>query len=104
MAQAVQSIFLSQEERDQLWMGVINDGDGYVNEDQYPRILDQYNKRMKKVAELERVLFIDLPGEIDKGRKPFYDGMHFNEWGANAVATVVADFFVSNGLLNNDKE
>ena len=104
MAQAVQSIFLSQEERDQLWMGVINDGDGYISEDQYPGILDQYNKRMQKVAEVENVLFIDLPAKIDKGHKPFYDGMHFNEWGANAVAKVVADFFISNELLNTDKE
>jgi lysophospholipase L1-like esterase len=99
MTQAVQSLFLSEEERARLWMGVLNEGEGYVSEEQYPAILDLYNQRMKKVARDEHVLLIDLASELERGARPFYDGMHFNEWGAAEAARVVAKFFVEHELL-----
>ena len=69
-------------------------GEGYVSEEQYPAILDQFNWRMKKVARDEHVPLVDLAGQMEQGSRPYYDGMHFNEWGAVTAARVLARFFV----------
>jgi lysophospholipase L1-like esterase len=80
-------------------MGALSEGQGYVSEEQYPAILDQFNRRMKKAAGEEHVLLVDLAQDLEKGARPFYDGMHFNEWGAAEVARILARFFDSQGLL-----
>jgi lysophospholipase L1-like esterase len=99
MAQAVQRLFMSDKERARLWMGVLNEGEGYVSEEQSPAILDQYNRRMGRVALDEHVSFIDLPAALELGAGPFYDGVHFNDRGAAQTAKVVANFFVERGLM-----
>ena len=81
-------------------MHVLNNGDCYVNEDQYPAIPDQYNEIIQAVANRDNAHMIVLPYTIDKGRKAFYDGMHFNEWGAKAVLAAV---LVRSGLLQFDE-
>jgi lysophospholipase L1-like esterase len=101
MTQAVQSRFSSEEEKARIWIGAMNDGEGFVSEEQYPAILDQYNQRMKKVAEDEGGLLVDMASELEPGARPFYDGLHFNDWGAAEAGRILAKFFVERGLLHN---
>lgn len=100
--QIVQSIFISEEERSRLWMGILNEGEGYVSEEQYPAILNQYNERMRAVAARKDVFLIDLPKMLDTGSALFYDGMHFNELGAQRSAAVIADY-IKNKVLPTRK-
>jgi lysophospholipase L1-like esterase len=92
MAQTIQHQFLSEEERERLWMGAMDGGKTYVQESQMLELLQQYNERMRQVAADEGVFFIDLPallGAEDEDHL-FYDGVHFNEKGCRLVARLVA--------------
>jgi len=104
MQQVAQSIFRNQEERDRLWMGEIDGGDAYVSEDQYPAILAEYNRRMAEVAASRGVLLVELPERIEQDASLFYDGLHFNERGARAVARVLADSLIAAGALKRARE
>ena len=80
-------------------MGQIDGGEAYVAEEQYPRILNEFNKRMIKVGKTTKTRVIDLPSMVSHDATLFYDGMHFNEEGARAVADVVADFLIKNEMV-----
>jgi hypothetical protein len=100
MTQAVQTRFSSDEQIARLWMGVLNEGEGHVSEEQYPAVLEQYNQRMRNVAREHNALLIDLAAELEPGPRPYYDGIHFNEWGAAEAAKLIAKFFVQEKLLS----
>lgn len=100
MTQAVQSLFETDEERERLWMGELAGGQGYVSEEQYPLILKRYNDRMREVAAEKGVLLIDLASRMKPGSEQFYDGMHFNELGADTAASEAAKTFEEEGLLD----
>ena len=102
VAQVVQSVFGSQEERERLWMGEILDGQGFVSEEQYPLLLAEYNKTLRAVSIESNINFIDLPNLIAHDASLFYDGMHFNEHGAKQVAVVVSDYFLNNIIPRQD--
>ena len=99
MTQAVQSLFVTENEKSRLWMGILDNGEGYVSEEQYPAILHQYNLRMKKIAREENAFVVDLAAILDPSSSLFYDGMHFNERGAAETGKIVADFFLEKGLI-----
>ncbi len=95
MAQAVHYRGLTTEEKQRLWMGSLGDGATYVDENQMADFVDQYNQRMRKVAERNNVAFIDLPALLPSQHDIFYDDCHFTENGARIVAELVSDFLTS---------
>jgi len=90
MAQAIQHQFLDEAEKQRLWMGAMDGGKTYVDEQQMLELVDAFNARMASVAQELEVPFIDLPALLAGERDLFYDGCHFNELGARRVAQVVA--------------
>ena len=104
ITQVVQSIFRNDEERDRLWMGELYGGEAYVSEDQVPEIMSQFNSRMMQVAREKNVIALDLPPRMDSDGDNFYDGMHFNERGADAAAAAIAAFFWEQELLGPERK
>ncbi len=94
MAQAVHYKDLAPEERQRLWMGSLDDGSRYVDEDQMQSFMDAYNARMKHVADSHQVAFIDLPTMLPSKHGMLYDDCHFTETGSSAVADIVATFLL----------
>ena len=104
MTQVLQRSFASDAERERLWMGAVNGGESYVAAEQYPVFLELFNDRMREVARARGVALLDLGAAREWTGDLFYDGMHFNEAGARAVARIVADFFVQNGMLRRRRD
>ena len=53
------------------------------------RILEAYNDVLRDMAAQERVAFIDLAHRLPKESSLFYDPIHFNLAGQQAVAEIV---------------
>jgi lysophospholipase L1-like esterase len=90
MSQAVLGRALSPDERKRLWMGAVDGGKAYVFHTERLDILEQYNDRMRNVAEAHGVLFLDLPSHLNTLKKAFYDDCHLNEYGCRETARFVA--------------
>jgi len=90
VAQAIQHLFLNEEERRRLWMGAMDGGKTYVKEEQMLELLQKFNGRMREVAAASGVPFIDLPAVLAGEHDIFYDGVHLNERGARVVARAFA--------------
>ncbi len=54
------------------------------------RMLDVYNAELSTVCQKENCDMIDLAREISGSSRWFYDGVHFNEPGAERIAEVIA--------------
>jgi hypothetical protein len=91
MAQSIQWQNLTEQEKKQLWMGMMDGGKSYVDEEEMQRLVGLHNERLRRVADDTGAPFIDLPKAIEGERGLFYDGSHFNESGARRVADVVAE-------------
>lgn len=100
MTQAVQAVFENDAERGRVWMGALHGGEAYVSEDQIPELLGSFNARMFEVASEKGVAVLDLPARLAPDGALFYDGMHFNEAGADAAAAAIAEFFGERGFLD----
>jgi hypothetical protein len=92
MAQAMDHVILTEEERRHRWMGAVDGGKTYVREEQMRELIEAHNDRMKQVADQKGIIFIDLPLLLSDERGLFMDGHHFNEYGARVTARKVADF------------
>ncbi len=92
MAQAIDHVILDEAERKRWWMGAMDGGKTYVEEEQMRDLLLAFNARMKEVAEAHHVLFVDLPALLHDQRGLFFDGVHFNERGAAVSAQRITDF------------
>lgn len=57
----------------------------------YWTILELYNEVMRKVAQKENILLIDLAHELPKNSRYFYDGLHFTNEGAEKVSEIVSE-------------
>lgn len=96
VGQLVQATFANDEERGRLWMGELAEG-GYIDEEQYPLLLAEFNAVMAEVAAREGVLYVDLASRIEATADLFYDGMHFNEQGARVVGRTIAESLLEAG-------
>jgi lysophospholipase L1-like esterase len=94
MPQAVQYTGLNEEQMKKLWMGALDGGHSYANEEQMQEIIARFNERMTEVAAAQHVSLIDLPREIGSHPEYYYDGCHFNELGAQKVAQIVSHFLM----------
>ncbi len=70
-------------------MGAVDGGRAYAKQSQILEILEQYNERMRLVAEEMNVEFLDLPSMVTEKEGMFYDGVHFSEKGARITAQVI---------------
>jgi lysophospholipase L1-like esterase len=92
MAQAMDHLLLDEEERKHWWMGAMDGGETYVNEEQMRELIQAFNARLREVAAAQSVLLVDLPTLLQGERGLFMDGHHFNEHGAAVTARRIADF------------
>ena len=95
IAQAIQSLFLSEDEKEQLWMGAVDGGDSYASEEQMLQFVKAHNDVMKTVASEMNVHFLDLPERLlgyEEVGGLFYDGVHFSELGARVMAKELTAF------------
>jgi hypothetical protein len=58
---------------------------------------------MMQVAQEKNVIALDLPPRMDSDGDMFYDGMHFNERGADTAAAEIAAFFREQELLDSQQ-
>ena len=92
VAQAIRWKGLTEEQKKNLWMGAMDRGEYYVQEEQMQQFVDAYNQRMKEIAEQQNIPFIDLPNRLLAKQDIYYDGCHFNEKGARDVAQAISEF------------
>lgn len=90
---------MSEDEKKLLWMGGIGDyrrekGHLYYTETTLAEGMDIYNERLLSVCVEEDIHCIDLASQISRNIKYFYDDVHFNENGSEAVAELVSDKLV----------
>lgn len=104
VTQVVQRVFRNKEERERLWMGAIDGGQGYVSEEQVPELMILFNRRMVEVAANKSALVLDLTPRMEAGGDIYYDGQHFNEAGADAAAKEIASFFDDGALLDRFRD
>jgi len=98
IAQAVEYLGLTEEQKRRLWVGAVNGGRAYLEERPMQELVDRFNARMAEVARLNHVPFIDLPQRIGLEPGFTYDGCHFNEAGARRVAEIISNFLVTEVL------
>ena len=79
-------------------MGAMDGGATYVKEEQMRELTEAHNARMRAVAEETGALFVDLPALLKTDRGLFFDGHHFNEYGAEVTARKIAQYLWANGL------
>ena len=95
MSQAIAWQSSSSEQKQLLWMGLMEGGSAYVREEQMEELVKTFNDATKKVCEELDVPFIDLPLALSGSKDLlFYDGCHLNERGSELVAQAVADFLI----------
>ena len=95
IAQAIQSLFLDEEEKRRLWIGAVDGGESYASEEQMLQFVKAHNDVMKTVASEMNVHFLDLPERLlgyEEVGGLFYDGVHFSELGARVMAKELTAF------------
>ncbi len=85
------------EAEDWHWMN--STGDRQIREDLMDLALEQYNDKVRQVAEEMDVPLFDLVKILPKSLEYFYDDCHFNNNGALVAGNRVADFIVENGII-----
>ncbi len=73
----------------------VNGTKGLVSAATFAKMLTIYNQELLRVCGAEKVESLDLASKIPHSREYFYDLMHFNEKGADAVAETIAEYFRS---------
>jgi lysophospholipase L1-like esterase len=58
-------------------------------------MLTAYNQRLQLVAKQQNILLIDAAERLPKNPKYYYDQIHFNEAGSEAVAEIIAGGLLS---------
>jgi lysophospholipase L1-like esterase len=58
---------------------------------QYKGLFDRFNEALRRKAEENGVLLIDLAREIPPEKEYMYDVVHFTELGSRRVAEIVAE-------------
>lgn len=88
---------MSEDERASLWMGGV--GDLFSSKERLyfswralREGLDIFNATLKRVAEERNVECFDLAAAVPKSLASFYDDVHFNEQGAETVASAIARY------------
>jgi len=96
MAQAMQFDALTEQQRQEWWLGAMDGGKSYAEMTDLQEFVRKYNDRMEQIARQEHTLFIPLPELLENQGDLFYDGIHFHEEGAQKVASAVADYLIDN--------
>ena len=91
VAQAIAWRDLSEEEKRRLWMGAMDGGAAYANEEQVQGFVERFNETMRSVAAAEGATFVDLSALLAGAGQLYYDGCHFNEEGARVVGERLAE-------------
>jgi lysophospholipase L1-like esterase len=87
------------------WWGAVDGwppkrpGGYYYSSEALNRMLTAYNQRLQLVAKQQNILLIDAAERLPKNPKYYYDQIHYNEAGSEAVAEIIAG-----GLLSNMNE
>ena len=93
VTQAMHWRALNDEQKAELWLGVMDSGQAFVDPDQMQELVGRCNGVMREVAAELDVLLLDLAAEL-RGVGLFYDGCHLTEHGAAEVGRLVGDFLV----------
>jgi lysophospholipase L1-like esterase len=72
------------------WMGAMNGGEQYAKDSEVYELVQEYNAKMKEVAQATSSIFVDASTDLAGEPDLFYDGVHFNEKGAREFARVLA--------------
>lgn len=86
MAQALLQHTRQPPVASRFWMGVMDEGEAQVRQEQLAELVDRYNQRTREVAASLGVRFADVPALLRDETDLFFDGMHFHERGARAMA------------------
>jgi len=62
-----------------------------ITYEQFKEVYDSFNDVIRKVGKSNHVTVIDLVNEIPQDRKYMYDCVHFNEYGSQYAAQIIAD-------------
>ncbi len=102
---AIWGAHITKEQRDLLWLG----GNGnirsknvtaYYSAEALAQGLEKYNNVTRQVAELESVGLIDIAANLPKNTTVHYDGVHFNENGAQLVANLIYQKIIKEDSLS----
>lgn len=79
-----------------LWLGGIGDyqhdtGCDYYTVDALARGMALYNEALERVAAEHDIEFVDIASALPRDTTAFYDDVHFNEGGAERVASTLAE-------------
>lgn len=94
----VWSASTSDEMESLLWMGVTGDfrnPTGRYTIEVLAEALGQFNERLLEVCADHDIECVDVAGAVSGNETLFYDDMHFNEVGSQAVAESLADYLES---------
>ena len=87
---------MSKEEDSSLWMSTDFNGNYYAI-DVMIESMDKFNEKLLEVCVGKRAVYcFDLEKEIEKSNDYFYDDVHFNEKGAEAVAELFSIYIKEN--------
>ncbi len=101
----IKTLFLTQpylwkdnmtvSEQQSLWLGANGSysqkGQSYFSPTILKNSMSLYNHQLKLLHQNNNITLFDLEGTIDKSFINFYDGMHFNELGAEHVSTLLVN-------------
>jgi len=89
---------MSPEEQKILWWGWVYGAKNlFYSLDVQTFIFESYNQRLLEVCQKRGIRCVDLANKVPHDLSYFYDDIHFNEKGNDAVARVLAEFFGSEG-------
>lgn len=65
------------------------------------KMLEIFNSELISICSSEGIPCMDLASMVPHSSDYFYDGMHFNEAGAQLVSDLLADFMIEQNLIQN---
>lgn len=78
-------------ETERYLLGGRAEDDVYYDPGSLATAVDAFNERLKRVCADENVRCVDVAAAVPKSTDVFYDDSHFNEGGAQRIASIVAD-------------
>ncbi|MEM7345451.1 MAG: SGNH/GDSL hydrolase family protein, partial [Chloroflexota bacterium] len=85
---------LTPEEAALLWFGWGPNRDYFYQVDALIEGLTRYNETLLEICRQRQVECLDLAQQLPQTSKIFYDDVHFTEYGAEQVATIVANYLL----------
>lgn len=95
VGQAIQWAGLSQEAKKRLWMGEMDGGKAYIQEEQMQKFVGLYNDAMGELAKRKNALYIPLSELVEPHGDIYYDGCHFDEEGSAIAADELSTWLLA---------